>query len=525
MRGQPAPAWDSGNSSVRQQYIDITFVVANSLILLITSAVGIAANIFVILAVYHQKSLQTWNNALVVNLAVVDILRCVIDCPILLVIVLTVYRSGRVDGFVCDTQVASFSFSCCIQLLSLACISAERYQAIAQPFKTSQRRRRIMFLIPATWTLAIAVAAFCLLFVKDSPVHVRCRGLQGEMLASYDTFGLYMLLPLWAACFAVIIGFYARIFMLVRSHNRKIFDKGTPFTKKDTQDEKQKKDEATAVKNGGDGAEQNQTLSENVPQVEPASQVEANSTKRDSTAALLTSTKAPQCASDDKTELKNTFQIIDLETEQQSSMLQPVEQVATNRDNKTFKAEPCGPRGDKPEAQPPNGDAATGVKSSATKPQKVSSKFDTENPSKERVKNNGTKEPGSHHVPSSAQLENPESTSVLLVVQNPAQSLSGAEAAAAPAEPSLPPASNNVPETEASKANMEVEGAVCMMPSKASKERASKKKESKMAKRAGYIIITFLLFWLPLITTILVNYVVYKNKNNKVSQDLECVMT
>ncbi|XP_070763136.1 5-hydroxytryptamine receptor 1D-like [Enoplosus armatus] len=295
MRGEPSPAWDSGNNTIWEEYTDIAFVVANSLILLITSVVGIAANAFVILAVYHQKSLQTSNNALVVNLAVIDILRCVIDCPILLTIVVTVYQREHVDELICNTQVASFSFSCCIQMLTLACISAERYQAIAQPFKTSQRRRRIMVLIPVTWILAIAVAVFCLIYLKDSPVHVRCKGLWRETSSSYDTFGLYMLFPLWAACFGVIIGFYARIFALVRSHNRKIFDK------------------------------------------------------------------------------------------------------------------------------------------------------------------------------------------------------------------------------EATKQNAEVEGAVCMMPSKASKERANKKKESKMAKRAGYIIITFLLFWLPLITTILVNFVVHKNKNTQIT--------
>ncbi|XP_075327304.1 D(2) dopamine receptor-like [Odontesthes bonariensis] len=224
MRGEPTPAWDSGNITIWEEYINVALVVANSLVLLITSVVGVAANIFVILAVYHQKSLQTSINALVVNLAVIDSLRCVIDCPILLIIIMTVYQREAVDDLICDTQMASFSFSCCIQLLTLACISAERYQAIAQPFKASQRKRRIMVLIPLTWSLAILVAVFCLIFFKDSPVYVRCQGSQRGTMLSYDTIGVYMLLPLWAACFTIIIGFYARIFALLRSHNRKIFD-------------------------------------------------------------------------------------------------------------------------------------------------------------------------------------------------------------------------------------------------------------------------------------------------------------
>lgn len=519
MRGEPTPAWDSGNNNtIWEEYTDIAFVVANSLILLTTSVVGIAANIFVILAVYHQKSLQTSNNALVVNLAVIDILRCVIDCPILLIIIMTVHQRGHVDELICDAQVVSFSFSCCIQLLTLACISAERYQAIAQPFKTSQRRKRIMVLIPATWTLAIVVAGFCLIFVKDSPVHVRCKGLLRETSSSYDTFGLYMLFPLWAACFGVIIGFYARIFSLVRSHNRKIFDKGTfRVSKNDKTEDEQKKGETTAVDNGHGKSEQNQTLSKSA-QVDVVTQAELNSSKKDSAAALLTSTKAPQCVSigsENKTELKNTLEITDLETEQHRP---PAMQVAEQTEEKSFKTEQS-----KVEAKPSNGDAVASVKSSTTKPQTVSSNFDTEKQSKEGAKIDKTPsemKETSPHVPSSAQLENPESTSVLLIELQRAKNSNGGETLAVATEDqvsSLPPVSNNVPETAATKQNAEVEGAVCMMPSKASKERANKKKESKMAKRASYIIITFLLFWLPLITTILVNFVVHKNKNTQVS--------
>lgn len=516
MSGEPTPAWDSGNNTIWEKYIDITFIVANSLILLITSLVGIAANIFVILAVYQQKSLQTWNNALVVNLAFIDILRCVIDCPILLSIVLIVYQRGHVDELICDTQVASFSFSCCVQLLTLACISAERYQAIAQPFKTTQRRRRIMVLIPLTWTIAILVAVFCLLFVRDSPVHVKCKGSQGETSSSYDTFGLYMLFPLWAACFAVIIGFYARIFTLVRSHNRKIFDKGIfSLSKIEKTEDPQKKEESVAVGNGQGKSEQTQTLSNSAAQVELVTQAEPNSSKKDSTAALLTSTKASQSVSigsENKTGFKNTVAITVLGTEHHHPAVQT--------DKKSFKTEQSNPCTIKVEAKPSNGDGVANVMSSTAKPQKVSGNFDTEKQSKERVKID--KAPSemketSPHVPSSAKLDNPESTSVLLIEPKQAENSNGGETPAVVTVDqvlSLPPMSNNVPETEATKQNVEVEGAVCMMPSKASKERANKKKESKMAKRAGYIIITFLLFWLPLITTILMNFVVHKNKKN-----------
>ncbi|XP_053175843.1 dopamine D2-like receptor [Scomber japonicus] len=508
MRGEPVPAWDSGNNTIWEKYIDISFIVANGLILLITSLVGIAANIFVILAVYNQKSLQTWNNALVVNLAVIDILRCVIDCPILLTIVLIVYLRGHVDELICDTQVASFSFSCCIQLLTLACISAERYQAIAQPFKTTQRRRRIMVLIPLIWTLAILVAGFCLIFVKDSPVHVRCRGSQGETLSSYDSFGLYMLFPLWAACFSVIIGFYTRIFILVRSHNRKVFDKGSfPLSEKEKTEDKQKTEKSVAVENGQGKSEQTQTLENSVAQEKLVTKAEPNSSKKDSADTLLTSTIAPQnlsIDSENKKVLTIRVEITELGTEHHHPT------VPT--DERPLKTEQSNPSAMKVGSKSSN----ASVPSSTAKLEKVPGNFDTKKQSKDRVKIDKAlsemKETSLQVL--SAQLDNPESTSVLLI--EPKKKNSNGEAlAVATVEQvsSLPPVSNNVPEEEAAKQNVEVQGAVCMMPSKASRERASKKKESKMAKRAGYIIITFILFWLPLITTILLNFVVSINKN------------
>lgn len=437
MRGEPPPAWGFGNNTVREDSADIAFVVANSLILLITSAVGIAANLFVILAVCHQKSLQTAINALVVNLAVVDTLRCVVDCPILFTIGVTVYQGGHVDELICDTQVASFSFSCCVQLLTLTCISAERYQAIAQPFKTSQRRRRIMVQIPLTWILAILVAFFCLIFSRDSPVHVKCKGYE-ETSSSYDNFGLYLLFPLWAVCFTIIILFYARIFAIVRSHNRKIFDQGTfPLS---TKDEQKKEEETTAVENGPGKSEQNQTLSKRV-----------------------------------------ASEMTDLQTEQPRP---PALQLAVQT---AFQNEQSNSHGTKVEAKPSNGGAAASVKRSTIMPQ-VSSNFGTEKQPRERgqiVRAPSEMKETTSWAPSFAQLEKSQSFSVVQIDLTQAKNSNGGEpptVATGDQVSSLPPVSNNAPETEATKPSVRMEGAVCMMPSKASKERVHKKKESQMAK-------------------------------------------
>ncbi|XP_036003753.1 dopamine D2-like receptor [Fundulus heteroclitus] len=479
MRGAPAPAGVSGNITVREAYIDFALVMAHSFVLVITSTVGTAANVFVILAVCHQKSLQTSVNALVVNLAVVDFLRCTIDCPVLLHVIVTLHRGGHVDHRVCDTQTVCFSFSCCIQLSTLGCISAERYQAIANPFKTSQRKRRIMMLIPLTWILGIAVAAVCQMFLKDSAVYVRCQEGQRGRVISHDTIGLYVLLPLWVSCFGVITGFYTRIFALLRSHNRKIFDEGTSVPTKEFKEDKQ----TLAVENGQNKCESEQTLSISVAQQSP----------------LVTLEGAPQQVSISS---QNTVQMSHLE------MVEPrplAAQDALQTVEKTLKTEQCSAQ--KTEAKASNQDAEM---------QKKSSSLNSQSQSRGSLKPDSPVTENSLPNASSTQSEHPESTSVLLTDLKPEDKSTRGETQAAPTldqESTLPSVQSN----EAVKQLAQLEGAVCVMPSKASKERARKRKESKMAKRAGYIIITFLLFWLPLITTILVNFLVHKDRDTQVS--------
>ncbi|XP_072290534.1 D(2) dopamine receptor A-like [Eucyclogobius newberryi] len=455
MREAVYPASDTKNKTSLETYLELGFIGANTLILLATFFVGIAANVFVMLAVYKQKSLQTSNNALVVNLAVIDFLRCVIDCPVLLIIVLTLNRNWLVKSRICDMQVVSFSFSCCIQMLTLACISAERYQAISQPFKTAQRRKRVMVFIPLTWIVAIAVALICLVFLKDSPVYVKCKGVGKETLqVSYDTYGLYMVLPLWAACFSIIIGFYARIFILIRSHNRKIFDKGII----------RQKAYKTELK---------------VIQVEPTgTQAAQKSPSKDTVPALLTPS-LPQCVPPGAgNEKENTLEVIELE--------QPCKK-AIQDGGKAFECE-------KPNTTGENEDPVDGVKSSTSKLQQMLDNLNLEN-SKEKVQNDKSGLENNLDVHPAAQKNIQEQVSDEKMKSNNDATV----VQVAPMTNSEDPA-------------QDTEGAVCMMPSKANREKASKKKESKMAKRAGYIIVTFLLFWLPIITTTILNFALHRNK-------------
>ena len=593
----------SSSSLVWQQYVDITFLVANVVILLGTSMVGMGANIFVTWAVYHQKTLRTWNNALLVNLAVVDFLRCAVDCPIILVIALTVHLRGRADAAICDLQMASFSFSCCIQLVTLACISAERYQAIAHPFKIAERKRRIIFFIPLTWIFAIVVAAVCVTFVRDSPVYVKCHG--SRFKSTYkDTFGLYVLIPLWTACFALIIGFYSSIFAIVTAHSRKIYDKGVNLPPKEEKKEEKKEEEMPAGQTDKKqmtvesvarvekvehskskvsimeptGAPQKPTETVSVLQVPIHNEkvaVPTKETDKPSDEKLLKQPKpTPKDIKGDcggcKTPTKGrVVEAGSSETEKKTPLVaHPVIQVQQQLSNGDTEAHPGtdkvpGKKGqDKiqiKESKPPapvpvapkgpslpvkehrgQGDLLIDLEQGKVKDQVVPMVVGLAAVNDQVV---GLPSVNNEVVPMVVGLPGVNNEVVPMVVGLP-----GVNDEVVPMTVGLPgtndetvamvvglPAADTAdnqdlcmvsvvrrpaPAATAAAADEAVTGAVCMMPSKAT---GNKKKESKLAKRSGYIILTFLLFWLPLITTILVNVLVSHRSDAQVSVCGQCV--
>ncbi|GAA6101268.1 parietopsin [Tachysurus ichikawai] len=469
--------WEQVNENTWQNDIHVSILVTNCTVLLVTFFVGIPANLFVTYAVYHQKSLQTSTNALLVNLAVIDLLRCATDCPLLLVVVLNENNKRDLGDLFCDGQVILFSLSCCVQLFTLASISAERHQAIANPFKTTERRKRVKVWIPLTWAVAIVVSALCVMFTKDSIVYVRCRALHWDTLKTYGSFGRYVLLPVWSLCLALIVGFYSHIFILVKAHNRKIFDKGisAPTYKKvpevveskiafvmepvvlkeiyNTQFIQERNEPSHSTKScNGDPKDQNQTLSMD-PKTLNVKKEETLKYPNQQSVILVSELH------------HDTNELIDLENngENSSDILKDVEKP-------------------KSEQVPPG----------ATNQQIVS---EPHNPSTELTNPmNGEDNPGDPPKDD----KNPNSLQV-------------------------PPGADDA-QTVSAGQTIEVMGEVCMMPSFTNKERSSKKKESKLAKRSGYIILTFLVFWMPLIGTVVLNTFLNKKQIWEVMQDFEVLV-
>nr|XP_015207763.1 PREDICTED: uncharacterized protein LOC102687357 [Lepisosteus oculatus] len=357
---------------------------------------------------------------------------------------------------------------CCVQLLTLASISAERYQAIAHPFKTSQRKRRVKIWIPLTWTLAVLVSSFCITIAEDTPVYVKCRGIRVEVLTSFDTFGLYILVPIWFASLTVIIGFYGRIFIVVRAHTKKIFDKGTSSL-------------PPPAKKGKDVRIDGKQLADKTNSEEENKSKANNDTRWLGNKASLTAVVNPKAGT-------KTSVPIDAEVYTASAAAFSDLPVAGNRSVALPSISVI------PEETVEERPTSHAVK---TTPGCLSSL-----PSSTGEYSQGNLfKPGVSVDPAPVAVLTGFKVSIAEthhVETAQVQCLSTSPAVEGPSDhPPDPPAV--APQAD------EVAGAVCMMPSSFSRERAKAGKEGKLAKRSGYIVITFIAFWMPLIISVLMN--------------------
>lgn len=490
--------------------LEVAFAVANCLVLLVTLHIGILANFFVTWAVYRQKSLQTSNNALLVNLAVIDILRCVIDCPLLLTIVLSV-RNARDFGIVfCSAQIASFSLICCVQLFTLACISAERYQAVARPFKNAERRKRITVSIILTWVVPISISVLCVIFAKDSPVYVRCRGLRVDTLDLYDTFGFYILTPIWCVCLTVIIGFYARIFLLVRAHSRKIFDKGSCPPPEKKEDKKNQKEELKT------NIDQEKPVELKPHENEPTGEMKADNLHATEIMIDPSDRNKLDCEFDKSKETKVTF--ID-ELPNQASKITDLEDCANSHARHGNAAETIGD--DAVNIQNTDGDVTSTNNHDTTTAEPSPTSTNEDEDADPSMQDTTGKTPSPTREEGDA-AGTPDQQNAQIETSPPSPKEGAVESNAPQETPETSPASNGDAQVVTAPPQDDMAGAVCMMPSLAQRERGNAKKESKLAKRSGYIIFTFLIFWIPLIATVVLNHFLYRNNNHTVSLRVPC---
>ncbi|CAK6968247.1 -hydroxytryptamine receptor 1-like [Scomber scombrus] len=206
------------------------FLIFNCTVLTLALVLGLPGNLWVCWVVFRTKSLQTFNNALLVSLAASDLLKCSVDTPLLLFSFLRYGKDSQVSVSMCTLQQFTYALCSCVQLLTLVSISVERFQAIAFPFQTERRRARVRLWILSIWACGLILAIVSLTLSKKALFYMLCRPniweRDDEHLRYSDPFGPYVLVPVWGLSLTVIVIHYVRIFKVVKQHRKKVFNRG-----------------------------------------------------------------------------------------------------------------------------------------------------------------------------------------------------------------------------------------------------------------------------------------------------------
>ena len=107
-----------------------------------------------------------------------------------------------------------------VQLITIASISFERYQALYKPFEKHNVLIRIRISIISSWIVGIMCMILDWTLFQESPTHLLCNASGPECIVrnlSYEL-GIYIFVPLTFLSVCVILVFYGSILYLVQKH-------------------------------------------------------------------------------------------------------------------------------------------------------------------------------------------------------------------------------------------------------------------------------------------------------------------
>ncbi|XP_034028457.1 neuropeptide FF receptor 1-like [Thalassophryne amazonica] len=206
--------------------VETLFLMFNCILLTLTFIFGLLWNVWVCWVVFKTKSLQTCNNALLVNLAIADLMKCCVDAPLLLFSFVRYGKDRPGSVPLCSLQQFTYALCSCVQLLTLVSISVERFQTIAFPFQKDGTKARIRFWILSIWACGLILAVVSLTLSKQALFYMLCSWHVRDHREYLDPFGPYVLVPLWGLSLTVITVHYVRIFKVIRHHRKKVFNQG-----------------------------------------------------------------------------------------------------------------------------------------------------------------------------------------------------------------------------------------------------------------------------------------------------------
>lgn len=196
----------------------------SAIVLCVEVLTGIIGNCIVMLTVFKNKSLRTPMNGLIVNLCVADMAICMLSSPVLMALLLndSIWLNGTSSVYsmyiLCLVEYTSHIVIGSVLLVTLVCISIERYHAIAQPFDKGNRWSRIKLSIAFSWMLGVVIALVGVFMTNDmqKPHIVSTHQLLAN--AFMMEFFHVVFIPFSIFCVVLVFGLYFAIVYLIQKH-------------------------------------------------------------------------------------------------------------------------------------------------------------------------------------------------------------------------------------------------------------------------------------------------------------------
>ncbi|XP_020716479.1 neuropeptide F receptor isoform X2 [Ceratitis capitata] len=142
------------NRAITDQWHYILIIIYVSMILL-----GAVGNILVVMAVVGKPIMRTARNLFILNLAISDLLLCVITMPITLLEILSKYWPFGMIEVLCKLVAMLQAVSIFVSTISITAIAFDRYQLIVYPTRESLQFGGVIGILAGIWIFAVLLAS------------------------------------------------------------------------------------------------------------------------------------------------------------------------------------------------------------------------------------------------------------------------------------------------------------------------------------------------------------------------------
>jgi hypothetical protein len=170
---------DSLNStSYPEDHSKLTIAIIGSLYGLI-SLIGITGNCLVVYVVCVRKSMQSVTNLFIMNLALSDVLVCLLAVPFTPISFFQDY--WNLGKFLCHLIPFSLGVSVYVSTLTSLAIAIDRYFVIVHPFKPRMKLGVCCLLIAVVWIVSISISLPLAIYIELGIVNengenkIKCR--------------------------------------------------------------------------------------------------------------------------------------------------------------------------------------------------------------------------------------------------------------------------------------------------------------------------------------------------------------